>query len=71
MAEERPTSCPWISEETRQHLRQARREARAVWEGMLPPEVLQHRRAARREALLAARSMLDHVIHRLDEADHD
>jgi 4'-phosphopantetheinyl transferase EntD len=36
---------------------------------MVPPEVLQHRRAARREALLAARSMVDHVLKRLDEAE--
>jgi uncharacterized membrane protein len=71
MAEERPTSCPWISDEARQHLRQAHREARAAWEGMLPPEALQHRRAARREALLAARSMLDRILQRLDEAEHD
>jgi len=68
MAEQTPTSCPWISDEVRQHIRQARQEARAGWQAMLPPEVLQHRRAARREALLAARSMLDHVLKRLDEA---
>jgi hypothetical protein len=36
---------------------------------MIPPDVLQHRRAARREALLAARSMLDHVLKHLDEAE--
>jgi hypothetical protein len=50
-------------------MRQAHQEARASWQAMVPPEVLQHRRAARREALLAARSMLDHVIKRLDEAE--
>ncbi len=69
MAEEKPTSCPWVSDEARRHMRQARHEARAVWEAMVPPEVLQHRRAARREALLAARSMLDHVLKHLDEAE--
>ncbi|MCX6070178.1 MAG: hypothetical protein NTU91_04860 [Chloroflexi bacterium] len=69
MAEHKQTSCPWVSDEVRQHVRQARHEASAVWEAMVPPEVLQHRRAARREALLAARSMLDHVIKRLDEAE--
>jgi hypothetical protein len=68
MAEQKPTSCPWVSDEVWQHLHQARREACAVWEAWLPPEVLQHRRAARREALLAARSMLDHILKRLDEA---
>jgi len=69
MAEEKTTSCPWVSDEARQHMRQARHEARAVWEAMVPPEVLQHRRAARREALLAARSMLDHILKHLDEAE--
>jgi 4'-phosphopantetheinyl transferase EntD len=69
MAEEKPTSCPWVSDEVRQHLRQARQEAHAGWQAMVPPEVLQHRRAARREALLAARSMVDHVLKRLDEAE--
>jgi hypothetical protein len=69
MAEHTQTSCPWVSDEVRQHVRQARQEARAGWQAMVPPEVLQHRRAARREALLAARSMLDHVIKRLDEAE--
>ena len=36
---------------------------------MLPPEFLQHRHAARREALLAARSLIDHVLKRLEEAE--
>jgi len=36
---------------------------------MVPPEFLQHRRAARREALLAARSLIDHVLKRLEEAE--
>jgi len=69
MPEQKQTSCPWVSDEVRQHMCQAREEARAGWRAMLPPEVLQHQRAARREALLAARSMLDHVIKRLDEAE--
>jgi uncharacterized membrane protein len=69
MAEQKPTSCPWVSDEVRQHMRQARREARAGWQAMVPPDVLQHHRAARREALLAARSMLDHVLKHLDEAE--
>jgi hypothetical protein len=64
-----PRSCPWVSEDVRRHFHQAREEARAGWRAMVPPEVLQHRRAARREALLAARSLLDHVLKRLDEAE--
>ena len=69
MTDDTRTSCPWVSDEVRQHIRQARKEALAGWQALVPPEVLQHRRAARREALLAARSMLDHVIKHLDEAD--
>ncbi len=54
---------------SRRHLHQARAEARAGWEAMVPPEFLQHRRAARREALLAVRSLIDHVLKRLEEAE--
>lgn len=69
MVEQKQTSCPWISEEARLHMRQAREEARAGWRAMVPPEVLQHRHAARREALLAVRSLLDHILKHLDEAE--
>ena len=61
----------WMSDETRQHLRQAREEMRAGLRSLmppLPPEYIQHRRAARREALLAVRSLLDHALKHLDES---
>ncbi|MBM3122424.1 MAG: hypothetical protein FJZ97_09610 [Chloroflexi bacterium] len=58
----------WMSDETRQHLRQAREEMRASLRTLVPPEYIQHRRAARREALLALRSLLDHALKRLDES---
>ena len=64
-----PRHRPSVPEEVRRHLHQARAEARAGWQAMLPPEFLQHRRAARREALLAARSLIDHVLKRLEEAE--
>lgn len=64
-----PRCPPRMPEEVRRHLHQARAEARAGWEAMLPPEFVQHRRAARREALLAARSLIDHVLKRLEEAE--
>jgi len=64
-----PRPRPRVPEEVRRHLHQARAEARAGWQAMLPPEFLQHRRAARREALLAARSLIDHVLKRLEEAE--
>jgi len=57
-----------MSDETRQHLRQAREEMRASLRALVPPEYIQHRRAARREALLAMRSLLDHALKRLDES---
>jgi hypothetical protein len=60
---------PRVPEEVRRHLHQARAEARAGWQAMVPPEFLQHRRAARREALLAARSLIDHVLKRLEESE--
>lgn len=58
----------WMSDETRQHLRQAREELRSGLRTLVPPEYIQHRRAARREALLAMRSLLDHALKRLDES---
>ena len=62
--------APWeghVPEEARQHLRTARDEFRKSVEGMLPPEFLEHRRAARREVLLAARSLIDHALKRMDD----
>jgi len=35
---------------------------------MLPPGFLEHRRAARKEMLLAARSLIDHALKRMDDA---
>ena len=62
---------PWaghLPEDTREHLKSARDEFRKSVEGMLPPEFLEHRRAARKEMLLAARSLIDHALKRMDEA---
>jgi hypothetical protein len=56
-----------IPQEMRQHLRAARAEFRQSVEAMVPPEFLTHRRAARREMLLAARSLIDHALERLQE----
>jgi hypothetical protein len=60
-----------LPEETREHLRTARDEFRRSVEGMLPPEFLEHRRQARKEMLLAARSLIDHALKRMDEAGKD
>ena len=64
-----PRPRPQVPEEVRRHLHQARAEARAGWQALVPPEVLQHRRAARREALLAVRGLIDHVLKRLEETE--
>ncbi len=58
---------PPLPEETRQHLKAARDEMRKSVETLLPPGFLEHRRAARKEFLLAARSLLDAAIRRMDE----
>jgi hypothetical protein len=62
---------PWeghLPEETREHLQAARESFRRGLEGMLPPEFLEHRRQARREMLLAARSLIDHALKRMEES---
>lgn len=52
----------WLPEETRQHLRSARRELRESWCALFPPEFVEHRKAARREMLLAARTLIDRAL---------
>lgn len=59
----------WLPEDTHSHLRAFRQEMRKSCEALFPPAFIQHRRAARKEALLAARSLLDHAIKHLEEAE--
>ena len=66
MADEKPHTYK-IPEETREHLRAARDEMRKSMETLLPPGFLEHRRAVRKEMLLAARSLLDAALKRMDE----
>lgn len=56
-----------LPEETREHLKAAREEMRKSVETLLPPGFLEHRRAARKEFLLAAKSLIDAAIKRMDE----
>jgi hypothetical protein len=58
----------WIPEDARQHLHAAHRAMREGMETFLPPEFIDHGRAARREMLLAARSLIDHALKRMDES---
>ena len=57
----------YVPEETREHYKKAREEFRKSFEGLLPQGFVEHRRNARREMLLAWRSMIDHVIKKMDE----
>ncbi|MEW5828366.1 MAG: hypothetical protein AB1846_05695 [Chloroflexota bacterium] len=56
-----------IPKDVREHVKAAREEMRQSFEALMPPGYREHRRAARREMLLAWRSMIDHVIERMDE----
>jgi hypothetical protein len=70
MAEEKTEHkrlADFMPEETRQHLKAAREEMRKSVETLLPPGYLEHRRAARREFLLAARSLIDAALKRMEE----
>jgi hypothetical protein len=68
MAETESKKIPRVlPDETRNHLKAARKEFRLGMEGLLPPEFLEHRRRARKEVLLAARSLIDHIIERIEE----
>jgi hypothetical protein len=55
-----------LPEETREHLRAARKEMREGIEALLPPDFVAHRRAARREILMAAQSVIQHALERLE-----
>jgi len=57
----------FVPEETRGHLKAAREEMRRSVETLLPPGFLDHRRAARKELLLAARSLIDAALKRVDD----
>ena len=63
-ADEKRWGC--TPEATREHLRSARREMREAIKTLLPPEFIAHRRAAKREVLMAARTLIDHAIERID-----
>ena len=57
----------YIPEETRQHYKNARKEFKKSIEGLLPQGFVEHRHNARREMLLAWRSMIDHLLKKMDE----
>lgn len=57
-----------LPEETREHLRAAGEEFRKGMEGLFPPEFVDRNRRARKEFLLAARSLIDHALDRMEES---
>ncbi len=61
----------WMPDEAREHFRAARKEMHESAKVLLPPEFLEHRRAARREMLLAARSLIDHALERIEKPRGD
>ena len=63
---ERQASPGWIPEETRDHLKAAHEARRESYRTFLPPEFFENQRKARKEMLLAARSLIDHAIERLE-----
>lgn len=64
---ERKHMRDFIPEEAREHLKAAGEEMRKSVETLLPPGFVEHRRAARREMLLAARSLIEAALKRMDE----
>jgi len=63
---ERPFSR-YIPDETVDHVRAARQEMRESIKNLLPDGFWEHRRAARKEMLLAARSVIDAALARIEE----
>ncbi len=57
--------CP-VPEETLQHMKSARAEMHKSVASLLPPDFIAHRRAARKEMLMAARSMIDAALKRIE-----
>ena len=70
MAEQERTKhqpfCGLVSDEALAHARAAHKEMHKSVEALLPPGFVEHRRAARREMLLAARSMIDAALERIE-----
>jgi len=58
---------PGLPETFWTHVSAARKESQEAMKHLLPVSFWEHRRAARREALLAARSLIDAAIERMDK----
>ncbi|HAY84208.1 MAG TPA: hypothetical protein DCY42_04580 [Chloroflexi bacterium] len=70
MAEEKKSHKKnYIPEEAREHYQQAHKELRKSVRALFPPEFIEHRRAARKEMLLAAQSLIQHAIERIEKKE--
>jgi hypothetical protein len=58
-----------IPSEAREHMKAARQAMRESVRTLFPPEFIEQRRAARREMLMAARSMIDHALERMEKKE--
>lgn len=68
MTEQSETSRrKWMPDETREHLKAAAEANRKAFDSILPPGFRENRREARRQVLLAARTLLDRALKRMDE----
>jgi hypothetical protein len=56
----------WLPEDTQEHLKAAREARMESLRSFLPPEFFENQKKARKEMLLAARSMIDHAIERIE-----
>ncbi len=56
----------WLPEDAKKHLKAAREARRESLSSFLPPEFIENQKKARKEMLLAARSMIDHAIERIE-----
>lgn len=57
----------WMPDETREHLKAAAEANRKAFDTILPPGFRENRREARRQMLLAARSLVDRALKRMEE----
>jgi len=63
-AKKKPES--WLPEDAKKHLKAAHEARMESLNGFLPPEFFENQKKARKEMLLAARSMIDHAIERIE-----
>jgi len=56
-----------MPDETREHLKAAAEANRKAFDSILPPGFRENRREARRQMLMAARSLLDRAIKRMED----